>query len=109
MSEKLYTCPKCGARGRSAHVYALIRNFTDHDWAFLLFNLTPPSFIMCAACYQGFRLARFTGRITGPADRKRIASLLVFSLGFARESNSRNQSLNDMLISAVLNYEVDSQ
>lgn len=107
MSENLYTCTKCGANGRSAHPYALIRDFTDHEWAFLLFNFGQRSFIMCATCYEGYRLTRFTDRIAGPADRQRIASFLIFTLKYARENNSHNESLNNMLIRAVLNYDIE--
>lgn len=107
MSEKLYTCPKCGATGRSAHPYALMLNFTDNDWAFLYFTMTPPSIIMCAACYQGFRLTRFTDRIAGPADEQRIAGLLVFTLKYASENGSQNKSLNDMLVEAFMNYDLN--
>lgn len=103
MSEKLYTCTKCGSSGRSAHTHTLIIDFTDEDWAFLRFNLSPPCFIMCATCFEGYRLTRFTDRIAGPTDKQKLANLLVFTLGYAR-NNSHNKALNDMLIRAVLHH-----
>lgn len=102
MTEKIYSCARCKANGRSIHPVALMMDPTDDRWAFLRFSVGQRSIIVCAECFEGYRLARFTDRIAGPADRRRVVSLLLFTLEHARTHASLNDSLNDMLMRAVL-------